>query len=283
MPRRRHPQTRDRLRWLLVRLGLLGLTISFIGLLVLLAAALALVLTLDGDGSAGFLELWRDEAMALLGLDVSGPAANQGGELREAVKIAEGLVALILPALYVGAVVFKLFVHPRVFVFRPKISVESSPETFKGELADDGHVLAFRVYNASKMRALDIRFLVVHQHWIGEGPKSIVRNIPVDVANPSWPMADCHVPYTFFVPLELGDVTAGEGGLRLVKIHGREIGSRDRLVVHVSGSMPDVAETFVERRAFDLPESLTDNAWGRIHLRYGTRSKAWEGWEGFDG
>jgi hypothetical protein len=283
MPRKRHPQTRDRLRWLLVRLGLPGLTLAFVGLLALLAAVLALLLAIDGDGPGGVLTLWRDEAMALIGLDVSGPAANEGSAVREAIEIAQGLIALILPALYVGAVVFKLFVHPRVFVFRSKISVEPSPETFSGELADDCHVLSFRVYNASRMRALDVRFLVVHQHWIGEGERSIVRNIPVDVANPNWPMADCHVPYTFFVPLEPGDVAEDGGGLRLLKIHGREIGSRDRLVVHVSGSMPDVAETFVERRAFDLPEALTDRVWGRIHLRYGTDSKTWRGWESFDG
>lgn len=283
MRSRRHPQTRDRFRWLLVHLGLLGLTGAFVALLALLAAVLALVLALDGSGSAGFPALWRDESMALLGLGISGPAANEGSGLREAVVMAQGLIALILPALYVGAVVFKLFVHPRVFVFRPKISVEPSPKTFSGELADDCHVLAFRVYNASKMRALDVRFLVVHQHWFGEGEKSVVRNIPVDVANPNWPMADCHVPYTFFVPLQPDDVVPDGDGSRLVRIHGREVGSRDRLVVHVSGSMPDVAETFVERRAFDLPESLTDRTWGRIHLHYGTDSKSWGGWEGFDG
>lgn len=279
---RRHPQTRDRFRWLLVHLGLFGLTGAFIALLALLAAVLAFVLVLDGSESTGFPALWRDEAMALLGLDISGSAANQGSGLHEAVEIGQGLIALILPALYVGAIVFKLFIHPRVFVFRPKISVETRPETFKGELADDCPVLAFRVYNASKMRALDVRFLVVHQHWFGEGEKSVVRNIPVEVANPSWPMADCHVPYTFFVPLEAGDVTENGNGMRLLRIHGREVGSRDRMVVHVSGTMPDVAETFVERRAFDLPEDLTDRPWGRIHLRYGGDSKSWGGWEHFD-
>ena len=282
MPGRRHPQTRDRLRWLLVRLGLPGLTLAFIGLLALLAGVLALVLTLDSSEDASFLTLWRDEAMALLGLSINGPAANEGGGLRETAEVAQGLIALILPALYVAAVVFKLFVHPRVFVFRPKISVESSPATFSGELPEDGHVLAFRVYNASKMRALDVRFLVVHQHWFGEGQSSVVRNIPVEVANPNWPMADCHIPYTFFVPLKSGDAVDGPSGLRLEKIHGRTVNSRDRLVVHVSGSMPDVAETFVERRAFELPEVLTDRPWGKIHLVYGTHSKTWDGWEEFD-
>lgn len=282
MSRRRHPQTRDRLRFLLVRLGLPGLTAAFVGLLALFAAALALVLVLDGDGSSGFFPLWRDEAMALLGLDVGGVPANQGSTLREVVEVAQGLLALILPALFVGAVVFKLFIHPRVFVFRPKVSVEPSPKTFSGELDADGHVLAFRAYNASKMRALDVRFLVVHQHWFGEGKSSVVRNIPIEVANPNWPMADCHVPYTFFVPLEAGDVVASAQGLRLEKIHGREINPRDRLIVHVSGSMPEVAETFVERRAFDLPTALTTRPWGRIHLRYGTNSRTWEGWDEFD-
>jgi hypothetical protein len=70
--------------------------------------------------------------------------------------------------------------------------------------------------------------------------------------------------------------------LRLDKIHGRKITDQDRLVVHVSGAMPDVAETFVERQAFELTEALTDQPWGRIHLSYGTASKSWAGWDGFD-
>jgi hypothetical protein len=191
MPKRRHPRTRDRLRWLLVRLGFVGLTAVFVVVICLLAALLALCL--DG-ATSGFLSLWRDETMALLGLSIHAQPSNEGSTLRQAIEIAQGFLALILPALYVGAIVFKLFIHPRVFVFRSKISVEPSPQTFSGELAEDGHVLAFRVYNASKMRALDVRFLVVHQHWFGDGDSSVVRNIPVEVANPDWPMADHHVP-----------------------------------------------------------------------------------------
>lgn len=279
MPSRRHPRTRDRLRWLLVHLGFVGLTGVFVALLGLLAALLALCL--DG-ATSGFLSHWRDETMALLGLSIHAQPSNEGSALRQAVEIAQGFLALILPALYVGAIVFKLFIHPRVFVFRSKISVEPSPKTFSGELGEDGHVLAFRVYNASKMRALDVRFLAVHQHWFGDGDSSVVRNIPVEVANPDWPMADCHVPYTFFVPLQPGDVEDGGDGLRLDKIHGRQVTDRDRLVVHVTGAMPEVAETFVERQAFELPGALTDRPWGRIHLRYGTASKTWAGWDRFD-
>jgi hypothetical protein len=281
MPGRRHPRTRDRLRWLLVRLGLVGLTAAFVGAIAILAALLAMVLAIAGE--ADFPSLWRDEVMALLGQSIHGPASNEGTTARQAVEIAQGLLALILPALYVGAIVFKLFVHPRVFVFRPKVSVEPSPPTFSGELDKDGHVLAFRVYNASRMRALDVRFLVVHQHWFGDDDNAVVRNIPVEVANPNWPMADRHVPYTFFVPLRPGDVRAEGEGLRLERIHGRKITAQDRLVVHVSGAMPDVAETFVERRAFELPEAVTDRPWARIHLRYGTASKSWAGWNEFDG
>ena len=45
----RHPKTRDRLRWLLVKVGLLGLSAIFVGLLGLVAAALALGLLVDGS------------------------------------------------------------------------------------------------------------------------------------------------------------------------------------------------------------------------------------------
>jgi hypothetical protein len=278
----RHPRRRDRLRWLLVKLGIPGLIASFVALLAVLAALLALVLTISADSATGFPELWRDEAMALLGLTIQAPPANTGSGLAQATRLVQGLLALIVPALFIGAIVFRLFLHPRVFVFRGKIALMPSPPTFRGELSDDGHVLAIRVYNASRMRALDVRFTVVHQHWFGTGTDSVVRNIPVEVANPTWPMADCHVPYTFFVPLKPGDVCENGSGLQLQKIEGRQVNERDRLVVHVCGSMPEVAETFVERHAFELPGAVSDEPYGLVDVEYGKSSKAWEGWDGFD-
>ncbi len=277
--RGRHPRTSDGLRWLLVRYGLLGLTLIFVALLALTAAVLALVLVLDSSG-AGFFALWRDEAMALLNLTIEAPPSNSGDAVRQAVEFAQGLLALVLPALYIGAVVFRMFIHPDVFVFRRRLALMPSPETFRDEL--DGHVLAVRVYNASRMRALDVRFTAVHQHWFGADTDAVVRNIPVKVANPAWPMADRHVPYTFFVPLEPGDVAVDENGLRLLAIEGRPVGIRDRLVVHVSGTMPEVAETFVERHSFDLPEAVSDEPYGLVLLEYGTDSRTWGGWDGFD-
>jgi hypothetical protein len=278
-----HPRTRDRLRWLLVKFSIVGLTGIFVCVLAAFAAFLALILKIDAGGHGpGFLGLWRDEAMALLGMNVQAGVANSGSGFRQAVEIVQGLLALILPALYIGAVVFRLFIHPKIFVFRRKVALTPSPSTFRGELDDDGHVLAVRVYNASRMRALDVRFTAVHQHWIGSGKQSVVRNIPVGVANPNWPMADCHVPYTFFVPLRAGDVADHENVLNLERIEGRLITARDRLVVHVSGSMPEVGETFVERHAFALPEAITDEAFGLVHLEYGKDSKSWGGWDGFD-
>lgn len=279
----RQPRRRDHLRWLLVKLGILGLVASFVALLAVLAALLALVLTIDSvNPGTGFLELWRDEAMALLGLTIQAPPANSGSGLAQATRLVQGLLALIVPALFIGAIVFRFFLHPRVFVFRGKIALMPSPPTFRGELSDDGHVLAIRVYNASRMRALDVRFTVVHQHWFGTGTDSVVRNIAVEVANPTWPMADCHVPYTFFVPLKPGDVSENGTGLQLQKIEGRQVNQRDRLVVHVCGSMPEVAETFVERHAFELPGAVSDEPYGLVHVEYGKNSKAWEGWGGFD-
>ena len=219
--------------------------------------------------------------MGLLSLPVEGPPANSGSGFAQAVFVAQGLLALILPALYVAAIVFRLFMHRSVFVFRRGIALLPSPETFRGELDRDGHVLAIRTYNASRMRALDVRFRVVHQHWYEAEEGSVVRNLPVDVANPTWPMADRHVPYTFFIPLHSGDLAA-QGENRLEGIQGRRINARDRLVVHVSGTMPDLGETFVERQAFDLPDAVTEAPYVGVHIEYGANSRGWSGWPRFD-
>jgi hypothetical protein len=280
--RRPHPRHADRLRWFLVKFGVVGLTGIFVALLILAAALLALGLTVDSGRWGAFPGLWRDEGMALLGLTVSGPAANTGSGFSQAIRTAQGLLGLILPALYVGAVVFRLFIHPNVFVFREKLALEPSPETFRGELEEDCHVLAIRVYNASKMRALDMRFSAIHQRWFGAGKDSIVRNVPLRLANPVWPMADRPVPYTLFVPLDRDDVVKDGEAQRMVTVQGQAINDRDRLVVHVSGSTPDVGEVFTERHAFDLPGAISDEPYGPIRLEYGGNPKTWDGWERFD-
>lgn len=285
MRTRRHPQSRDWLRWAFVKVGVVGLVAIFVAILTVAAAALALGLALDSPRSGnGFLALWKDEFMALLNLPVEAPPANTGGGLSQVVSVAGGLIAVVVPALYIGAMVFRVFaVHPKTFVFRRQIALQASPDTFTGELEEDGHVLAIRVYNASRLQALDVRFDVIHQHWYGTGPGSIVRNLPAPVANPGWPMADRHVPYTLFVRLTPGDVVSTDDGrLELAAIGGKAVEPEDRLVVHASGVVPQLGESFVERHAFDLRRSVSDEGYGGIDIEYGSDSKRWPGWERFD-
>lgn len=278
-----HPQVKDRLRWIFLKIRIPGLILIFIAILALAAALLALILELDSARQgAGFLTVWKEESMELLSLPVKGPPANSGDGVAQGAALVGGLLAVILPALYIGAIVFGVFIHPTVFVFRRKIALLPTPETFKGELADDGHVLAIRVYNGSRMRALDIRFEAVHQHWYETAAGSVVRNVSLRLANPNWPMADQHVPYTLFVCLDDADVVTEDGHLKLRSIGGREVDPRDRLVIHVLGTMPDVGENFVEREAFDLSSAVTDEDYGGIQLLYGGDSKTWGGWDGFD-
>lgn len=277
-----HPRSKDQLRWVFARVGLLGLVAIFVALVALAAAVLALILVLASARGGGFLTLWKEEGMHLLSLPVDGPAANEGSTTAQAVATAGGFLAVILPALYIGAIVFRVFVHPRVFVFRKKLALQPNPATFRQELAEDGHVLAIRTYNASRIRALDVRFQVVHQHWFQGDDGQVVRNIELQLANPVWPMADRHIPYTLFVCLKAADVAAVDGRLELRALAGREIGPRDRLVVHVLGTTPEFGQTFVERHTFDLAESVSDDPWGGVELEYGSNSKRWQGWDRFD-
>ncbi|HYJ21843.1 MAG TPA: hypothetical protein VEW07_07465 [Solirubrobacterales bacterium] len=278
-----HPRHADRLRHFLVRYGPLRLTAIFVLLLAAVAALLALGLTIDSGEWSSFPGLWRDEGMALLGLSIKAPDANTGSAFSQTIRTLQGLLGLILLAIYTAVIVFRLFIHPQVFVFRQKITVQPAPRTFKGELPEDGHVLAIRLYNASPMRALDVEFSVIHQRWFGADRNAVVRNVRLPLANAGWPMADRPVPYALFVKLKQGDVVeGGDGGLRLATIQGEAINANDRLVVHVCGSMPDVGETFVERHAFDLATAVTDKPYGGISLDYYEDPKTWDGWGDFD-
>jgi hypothetical protein len=279
-----HPRHADRLRHFLVRYGPLRLTAIFILLLVMVAALLALGLAIDSGDRGSFFGLWRDEGMALLGLTIKAPDANTGSIVSQAIRTLQGLLGLILLAIYTAVIVFRLFIHPKVFVFRERITVQPAPrETFKGEFDRNAYVLAIRLYNASSLRALEVEFNVIHQRWFGSAENSVVRNVPLPVANPNWPMADRPVPYTLFVQLKVGDVVQDGDRLLLETIQGEEFSENDRLVVHVCGSMPEVGKTFIERHAFELPEAITDERYGVIRLNnYHADPRTWGGWEGFD-
>ena len=281
--RRRHPRTEDRLRWYLSRFGPIRLTLIFMLLLAAVAALLALVLTIDSGDWSSFKWLWRDQGMALLGLPVDALDANTGYFLSQAVRTLFFFNDTATTEIYTAVIVFRLFIHPKVFIFREKITVQPSPkETFRGELDRNGYVLAIRVYNASPLRALEVEFSAIHQRWFGSDAKSVVRNVPLPVANPNWPMADRPVPYTLFIKLKASDVVKDEDELRLETIQGEDYNrEKDRLVVHVCGSMPEVGKTFIERHAFDLRTAITDEPYGRIDLRYGEDERTWVGWERF--
>jgi hypothetical protein len=196
-------------------------------------------------------------------------------------QILAASMGLVLPGLFLGSVVFRLLVSPKIFVFRRMITLMEPPGAFR-VAAPGSHVLAVRGYSATRLKLLDLRFSAIFQH--DDPQQRAVRiNRPLPVLNPRWPLADRHVPYTLFIPLHAGDVTAAGKRPALRSIEQMPIGPTDTLVIHVSGRIPALGGEFVERHTFSPSEHVSDEAYGDVTVFYDQPSRQWRGWPGFEG
>ncbi|MDQ5894771.1 MAG: hypothetical protein QG596_1032 [Actinomycetota bacterium] len=221
---------------------------------------------------SGFGDAVSSAFFTLIGLAPSNldPAELSGG-LKVAVGIT-GLGSLSLPALFLGAIVFRLFVRLRVFVLRDQPLL-----TRKQVRGVEGWYLAVRMYSSTTIVVVDIDFKVYLRMEYPE--RFLLANEEVRVANSSWPIADTHVPFTLYLPLDDDDLDASK---RLVSIQGHRLESCANLVVHIRGAAPQLASEFNESHLLEIPVGLTPSDFYDVDVLYDGRGVDWNGWDQFE-
>lgn len=114
-----HPQTTDYFRVFLAKRNMFSLVIVYLVIVILISAILGLLLWGTGDKQQSFILWWQFAFLQLFDSDLPGVQINPTSH-QNIVYFFGSILKVILPALLLGAVVFKLFIHPDVFIFRKK-------------------------------------------------------------------------------------------------------------------------------------------------------------------
>lgn len=269
--------TRDRVRGLLASLGFLELLALFLIGLAALSLLCGVLLTLGAPPRAGGgLLHWSQEAfLGIAGLTGADLTLEGGGIAYEAARSLTAAVAILWPAIVLGVIVFRLFVHTDMFVIRKKLSVLRNPDSLDG----NGDFLAIRIYNSSPLQPVHIHFALRLQTYLQHATAGGTRaNLPLNLKNPDWPIAERHVPYTIYVPLQGGDLEEG----RLCHLQGHPLSTRAELLLYITGDAAELGTTTSELHRIPIWESISYEGFYGVDVKYDGRSWNWEGWDRFD-
>lgn len=279
---RRHPYTRDQLRMFLARTSfvrLVGLFVAiYLGIGVVTGAVLAALL--PAHDFSHWARSAETELLMQNGPFTTGPDAPAAEEFA---GYFLGFAQLLLPALVLGVIVFKLLLARSIFVFRRNIALLPTPDDH--DVLEPGrYFLAVRYYSASPLDITDLQCRVLTQNMrFNPTSGDVIRIRPLMVANPTFPYCRTHMPHTLQLQLEPDDVTVqADGSLVLNSVQGYDIGEQDRLIVLIQGRMPELGTDFIETHEYQTRTAVAPEPFGQIEPNLRQLASKWKGWEGFE-
>ena len=220
--------------------------------------------------------------MVITTIPLAGGTAETDDDARRVVQAATATAGLVIPALFLGSVIFKLLLAPRVFVFRREIALLKNPVPHD-QLPPGGHHLAIRLYSTTPLRLLELNCkLILRLTTTVEDAGNVGRFRTLVPTNPTWPVGETHLPHTIRVKLDNADLVVEDEALKLVSICGYDVQDGDQLHVLVTATVPELGSTFAETHQFAIPGSITQTTFKGIDAVEGVASHCWAGWTEFD-
>ncbi|HNC14597.1 MAG TPA: hypothetical protein PLV77_01725 [Solirubrobacterales bacterium] len=271
---RKHPHVSDRLRTFMATLTFLELVLIFVLLIVASTVLLGLTFWWLAPSQL-YNSYWDALGSAFFTLIGMPPGYLDPAELSGRFKVAvgaAGLFSLLLPALFLGAIVFRLFVRLRIFVLKERPTL-----TRKKVRGTEGWYLAIRLYSSTAILIVDIDFKVYLRMKSSNG--LLLSNEEIRVTNATWPIADTHVPYTLYLPVDDGDLDANE---HLISLQGHDLETCESAIIHIRGASPQLASEVNETHTLKVPLDLSPADFGGVQVLYDGRGPDWVGWDEFE-
>jgi hypothetical protein len=259
------------------------LLVEFLVTVAVLAALLAAGYALtDGRGAdLSYPRWWMELFLALLSFPSDAVLSARAATDRGALQVVTAVGGLVVPALFVGGVVLKLFISPDLFTVRNRVALlPNAPDDPR--LEPGGHHLAVRGYSSTPFRLLGVTFsAILRFEQRDDDGNALLVHRELRVANPSYAIAYSHVPYTLSVPIADDDWDADHDG-ELARLQGFPLGSAPVLIVLISGQIPELSSDFTESHEYPLRERLSRRQYAGLAVDFGRPATEWAGWEDFD-
>lgn len=255
-----HPRNHFAIRRFIAEQSLTRLIGLFVLSIALLAGLLSIVAAQATEPAIPWYRLWNDIFIELMGKEQDW--SQHALWFSAPVRTLLATLALIIPSLFFGLVVYKFFVlQKNVIVFRSQC-----------ELNDDQTAIIIHFYIASALQTHNVRieaFLRTYQAHLENADQAgyPMNTIPLALGVDScFPLPFSRVPSRVEVPL------VGQQGGPVIAISTDQVtiqhaerclelvfAQRDfcQLVIVVSGDVPDLQSQFREVHSYDLPAALS--------------------------
>lgn len=255
-----HPRNHFAIRRFIATQSLTRLIGLFVLSIALLAGLLSIVAAQAVEPAVPWYRLWNDMFIELMGKEQDW--SHHALWFSAPVRALLATLALIIPSLFFGLVVYKFFVLQKdVIVFRAQC-----------ELNPQQSAIVIHFYIASALQTHNVRieaFLRTYQAHFenAEHAGYPMNTIPIVLgADSCFPLPFSRVPSRVEVPL------VGQQGGPLIRLNSDYITismaeqeielalqQRDfcQLVIVVSGEVPDLQSQFREVHSYDLPAALS--------------------------
>jgi hypothetical protein len=276
-----HPITIDHVRTFLAKRSFRVLILSYIlcTTVIALPIGLSYLFTANTENNASLYKWWLYSFLQLYDYEL--PVVKVDFNSAQIIISAiSQILKIILPSILLGAVIFKFFIIPKVFTFRKKCSVFY-------DLDRQEMVLVVRAYSSTKLIVLDTKFTSIARiprRRKGTN-KRYLENCYLKSDSDNWAIATTHVPRTLYIPLIDGDVIEQGNAKRLFRLQGHEFEHELRLLIVISGKVPELGAEFIEHHWYTLS---TDIDWGKfqdidVSYELSSNSRKWKGWDNFEG
>lgn len=250
-----HPYTKDRLRGFISDTKLLYLIGIYIFINVVVASISGFLFFYFSEGDLNFLEAFE---LAFLGLFNAAP--NLEITLNGVQRVLAALnacLSVILPTMFLGALVFKMLIKEDVIVFRDNCSVYYSGNK-------KAFVLVISFYSATKLDLLDVNIKVVYRTYgRGKFNKSITVRHNHPIHTTQFAIVETHNPFNVVVPLLSQDIDVKGKRLLSIKNHkSSKYRSTSDIVILVNGQIPSLGTSFAEVKVYKFPKNLL---WGKFY------------------
>lgn len=226
--------------------------------------------------------------------------------------IIAGFLRVVLQALLLGTIVFKLLVPQQLYTFRRRLLVRRDKNGCWQAVV--------RLYNSTRLEVVDLTFetflrtpMMKNLDTLPTGNRRneletlapFVKNTKIEIQEPKkeWPISITYIPYSLAIPLNDADVCYYRGKPVLRSLQGATVTPQgiDRyrgqsfLTVILRGHIPSLATDLVETHWFQLSggtQRQIECEFGTFHdvyvvpgshpKRAGGKPHSWLGWKEFE-